>query len=100
MGTSQFWAACQDWLKGGRRREAGPACSLPGPRVGRTSSSAFSGDCKETACAEFVCFELTLNKHLLRAMHKSWHINHTGYRETIQDTSVNSSMELDLKPKV
>lgn len=68
MGTSQFWAACQDWLKGGRRREAGPACSLPGPRVGRTSSSAFSGDCKETACAEFVCFELTLNKHLLRAM--------------------------------
>ena len=68
MGTSQSWAGCQDRLKGGRRREAGPACSLPGPRVGHTSSSAFSRDCRETACAEFVCFELTLNKHLLRAM--------------------------------
>lgn len=53
--------------KPARRRKA-PAglsgCSLPGPCVGHTSSSAFSGDYREAARAGLFCFELTLKKHL------------------------------------
>lgn len=39
MGTPQSWAGCQTRRQGGRLREAGSGCRLPGLGVGHTISA-------------------------------------------------------------